>query len=176
MNTRYLLFSVLVLLAGCAGNTQQFIVSDSYSEIDDTTTLTILPYGNVVIPGLWEKIKKSNSSYEHWFRNADSTVILITLALPSNYEVYDGSKSAFENLYAHYKWESDYVKEAGRKVVEIHVDREKNFVLWSSSIGEAYRLSLYGLKSDRLYKLAIDKSNWFEAEQREFLIDLYERN
>lgn len=173
---RYLLFSVLVLLAGCAGSTQQFLITDSYSELDNTTTLTILPYGNVVIPGLWEKIKKSNSSYEHWFRNADSTVILITLALPGNYEVYDESRSAFENLYAHYKWESAYVEGNGRKIVEIHVDKEENFVLWASSIGEAYRLSLYGLKSNRLYKLAIDESNWFEVEQREFLVDLYERN
>jgi hypothetical protein len=173
---RYSFFVVLILLAGCAGSGRQFLVSDSYNELNNTTTLTMVPYGNIVIPGMWEKFKFTDSNFEHWFRNADSTVVTIVLALPSNYDVYDDTKSAYENLYAHYKWESDYVEGNGRKVVEVLIDEEKNYILWEQTIGARCRTSLFGLKSDRLYKYSVDQSNWPVEEQREFLIDLYEQN
>jgi hypothetical protein len=54
---------LLLVLTSCKTTQTSMIIADSYDEKKNQTTLTLLPYGNIVFPDKWTKTSYANSRF-----------------------------------------------------------------------------------------------------------------
>lgn len=80
---KFIITILLISVFSIAKSQRSLITADNYNKKKDETTLVIIPNGNIVFPGKWHKIAYNQSSKQHFFRNADSTLLIIAKA-PQN--------------------------------------------------------------------------------------------
>jgi len=171
------LCGVILLLISCKTTSTSLIVGDSYNNKTDNTTLTILPYGNIVIPGQWTKTGYNSSSKQHSFiRESDSTFVSITKNPKGKYPFYKDSQTDFEFVTNFHKWDSDYRKEQGYKTEIIKENKETNYILWRILTDEVDNTFLYGLKNGIAYNFMVAESKMNLNEKIVFLEKMYQEN
>ncbi len=150
------------------------IVADSYDQDKNVTTLTLLPYGNIDIPGQWTKTKYNEVSRQHFFLDKDSTSIAVTKNPQEKYPFYTDSLTDKEFAIKFFKWEKDFYEKQGFQIDE--KTSGDNFVIWTANRNDANTILLYGAKDDFAYNFAVFTDNWTEEKRIEFLTGLFERN
>jgi hypothetical protein len=161
----------------CATTSRSLLIANSYNPQNNITTLTALPYGNIDIPGRWAKTGYVGSSGQHFFKNSDLTVIAVGKLPQTKIPSYQKSKTNYENVYAFYKWDSEYFKnKKGYEVREIKNDEDNCFVLWDIEKGETRYIFIFGLKNGMFYNFLVQSGNWPEDKIHNFLIDLFLNN
>jgi hypothetical protein len=154
------------------------IIGANYDAQKDETILTILPYGNIVLPNKWTKTNYDEVSKQHFFTNNDSTTIAITKNPKKKYPFYKSEQSNKEFLTEFTKWESDHFKTQGATINLIEESSNKEYILWKASIEKENIITIYlfGLKGDYAYNFSGDSKMWTEEKIKQFLINLFNNN
>lgn len=107
---KFKLLSILLLglTISCSTTKTLIIVADSYDQTKNVTTLTLLPYGNIEIPGEWTKTKYNEVSRQHFFVDKDSTSIAVTKNPQEKYPFYSENATDKEFARKFYEWEKDH--------------------------------------------------------------------
>lgn len=157
---------------------QSMIVGTNYNQQKNETILTVLPYGNIALPGNWIKVSYDKVSKQHFFKNDDSTTIAVTKNPKQQYPFYKSEQSNEDFLSEFTKWESDYFKTQGATINFIEDQSDKGYVLWKASIEKENinTIYLFGLKGDYAYNLLSDSKTWTDEKKKQFLINLFNNN
>lgn len=153
------------------------IIADRYNKKKDQTTLTILPYGNIVFPGKWKKTDYNPSSKQHFFRNTDSTILIIAKAPQDRFDFYTKNNSDKEFVAAFYKWENDYWLQQGLSSKLFNDQSDQGYILWQLFGQKASTTTfLLGSKNGYAYNLSTVSKIWNEKQQQQLLTDIFLTN
>ncbi|MCP4581301.1 MAG: hypothetical protein GY839_06760 [candidate division Zixibacteria bacterium] len=156
---------------------QSLLIADSYSAKKDLTTLTVLPYGNIDIPGQWMKTNYVASSGQHFFKNVDSTIIAVGKFPQTKAPSYLKSYTDYENAYAFYKWDTDFFSnEQDFQISEIRMDEINCYILFNMNNEKFNSTFIFGLKNGFIYNLSVQTGNWPVEKKHSFLINLFKDN
>ena len=178
MKTLKFIFTLILILGFSVAKSQRsLIIADSYNKKKDETTLMIMPNGNIVFPGKWNKIAYNQSSKQHFFRNADSTLLIIAKAPQSKFDFYVKNNSNKEFSSAFYKWENDYWTQQGLNSKLFNDQSDQGYILWQLS-GQKHSTTIFlvGAKNGYGYNLSTVSKNWDEEKQQQFLTDIFLKN
>ncbi|BDC99475.1 hypothetical protein [Persicobacter psychrovividus] len=173
---KYKLFAIIVLglTISCSTTKTSVIVADSYDKSTNITTLSLLPYGSIEIPGQWTKTRYNEVSRQHFFVDKDSTSIAITKNPQEKYPFYHDSISDKEFAMKFFEWEKDFYEKHGYEIQES--SKSNNFVIWTASGNNANTIFLYGAKNKYAYNFSVFSDNWAEEERVNFLKNIFEIN
>ena len=174
MKFRLLTIFVLGLAISCSTTKTSIIVADSYDQTKNVTTLTLLPYGNIELPGEWTKTKYNEVSRQHFFVDKDSTSIAVTKNPQEKYPFYSENVTDKEFARKFYEWEKDHYEKQGFEIEEKSSD--DNFVIWTANGNNANTIFLYGAKNKYAFNFAVFTDNWSEEKRTEFLKKIFEEN
>ena len=159
-------------------NGQSIIVGANYDQHKNETILTIMPYGNIVLPGKWTKVSYDKVSKQHFFKSDDSITIAVAKNPKQQYPFYKSEQLNKDFLTEFTKWESDYFKTQGATINFIEDQSDKGYVLWKASIEKENinTIYLFGTKGDYAYNLLGDSKIWTDEKTKQFLINLFNNN
>ena len=78
MGAKWIFGILMMLLISCKTTQTNLIITDNYDSEKNLTTLSILPYGDIVIPNQWVKTDYNRVNLRHFFENNDSTTIAVS--------------------------------------------------------------------------------------------------
>ena len=174
MTIRYLTLLILGLTISCSTTKTSMIVSDSYDQNKNITTLVLLPYGNIDIPGQWTKTKYNEVSRQHFFDDKDSTTIAVTKNPQEKYPFYIETITNKEFVRKFFEWEKDHYKQQGFEIKE--KSKSENFIVWTVKGKNTNTIFLYGAKDGYAYNLGVFSDNWTEEKRIQFLKNLFVKN
>lgn len=176
----HLTILLIFILTSCATQKVSTIVGYDYDEQKNQTDYFVFPYGNVLIPGKWEKSNYNSTSRQQFFRNKDSVIIAIAFAPCNKFEFnVDNSKTGFEFVKSYYEWDSQYFvknNELSRELIE--QDSINNYIIWRLNgfiNGEEIdNYFLFGEKNCFVSNYSVlETDKWTVKEKIEFLKNLY---
>jgi len=153
------------------------VVTDSYNEEKNQTTLTLLPYGNIVIPDKWAKVSYNNVSKQHFFKNSDSITIAVTKNPKKNYPFFKKKQTDKNFVTEFVNWDAEYWQKQGFEIKRISDNSNDGFLIWQ--VLDAKKIStifLFGSKNDLAYNFAVVSKGWSNEKAQEFLINLFRTN
>lgn len=151
-----ILLTLLLTIASCSTTYTSTLFGDSYDKIKDTTTLTVIPYGNVSLPGKWTKSSYDDNSRQHYFVNKDSTTVAIVFGPCEKYEFYKSEMNKFESVNKFYEWDSSYLSETynlNRTILK--TDSVNCYLVWNMSGNGINNYFLSGRKGDFFFNIMI---------------------
>ena len=174
MKYRLLIILIIGLTVSCSTTKTSMIVTDSFDQNKNVTTLTLLPYGNIDIPGQWTKTKYNEISRQHFFSDKDSTTIAVTKNPQEKYPFYTETLTDAEFARKFFEWEKAHYEKQGFEIIEKY--SSNNFIVWTANGNNANTIFLYGAKNKYAYNFAVFTDNWTEEKRTEFLKNLFEGN
>lgn len=167
-----------VVLASCKTTQSSMIIADTYDQKKDQTTLTILPYGNIVIPEKWTKKSYNQISRQHFFTNNDSTTIAVTKNPKNKYSFYKSNQTDSEFVTDFVKWDAEFFEKQGFKTTTLDNQSEIGFILWQVKNEEknVNTIILFGSKNGLAYNFSGSSKNWTETQIKNFLVQLFNSN
>ena len=130
---------VIILLAaiasfiscGSAKQATSIIEGVDYDAKKNATEFFVVPYGQVSIPGKWEKTSYNSVSRQQFFRNDESVNIAVSFGPCNKYEFnLDGSLNGYEFAEAYYEWESKYFVSNGLECKILETDKENKHIIF----------------------------------------------
>ena len=112
------------------------IIADSYDEKKNQTTLTLLPYGNIVFPDKWTKTSYNQVSKQHFFTNNDSTTVAVTKNPKEKYPFYKTNQTDNEFVTDFVKWDAEYWEKQGLTITTVDNQADKGYILWQAKSDE----------------------------------------
>ncbi|MEP2026431.1 MAG: hypothetical protein ABJH98_11610 [Reichenbachiella sp.] len=164
------------IFTSCKTTHTSMLIADSYDEAKGETTLTLIPYGNIVIPGKWTKYNYNQTSKQHFFRNSDSTAIAVAKNPIDKYPFYSSELSNSELSKNWFEWESDFYSEKGIAVTQTNRETTKEYVIWKAKSSQVNSVFLYGVKNNLAYNFAVVTDNWTDEQRTKFLRELWDIN
>lgn len=154
------------------------IIADDYDEKQNQTTLTLLPYGNIVIPGKWTKTSYNQVSRQHFFTNNDSTTVAVTKNSKEKYPFFKSIQSDKEFVTDFVKWDTEYWKKQGLTVTTVDNQSDKGYILWQVKNDEkkVNTFFLSGAKNELAYNFSGTSQSWAAKEIKDFLVKLFNDN
>lgn len=126
-----ILFSLAALMNSCATQATSTIVGCNYKTDKDVTHYFVLPYGEVELPGKWEKENYNQVSRQQFFKNQEDVSVAIALGATNKYEFnQDGALKGYDFVNAFYEWEAKYFEDNGIKSQIIETDKENNLIIF----------------------------------------------
>jgi hypothetical protein len=162
------------LALSCATTNTTMIIADSYNQDKNITTLTLMPYGNIDIPGQWTKTKYDEVSRQHFFVDKDATSIAVTKNEQEKYPFYAKDDTDIQFVRKFYTWEKDFYEKQGFEINEKVAG--DNFIIWTAIGKNVNTMFLYGAKNKFAYNFAVFTDNWTEEKRTQFLKEIFERN
>ena len=166
----------LCTIIGCASQRVSTIVGGEYDAKKDVTDYFVFPFGNVSIPGKWEKCGYVKTGRQQFFRNQDSVLVAVAFGRVEHYEWNkDGALKGPDFLTAFYEWESDYFKSNGYESHMIETDSVNQYILYRVFGEKANTYFLVGVKSNgNVSNLSVNYTDkWTEEEKIFFLKNLF---
>lgn len=151
------------------------LVSDAYDKETNQTSLTLLPYGTITIPGQWTKTSYNEVSRQHFFIDTDSTSIAVTKNPQEKYPFYRDNLTDVEFAEKFFEWEREFYEKRSF-LIDRQGEEGQNYVLWKASGENANTLFLYGAKNGFAYNFAVFSDNWSDEKRVEFVKKLFEEN
>ena len=171
-----LLISVLVSSCMSLGNAaQSTIVGGEYKADKNITEYFVLPYGEVSLPGKWEKWQYDANARQQFFINDESVLIAISFGAVNDYDFNKkGSLKGYDFVKAYYDWESDYFVKLGYEAKIIETDQSNNYIIWRLW-GQKYdTYFLFGEREGRVSNFSVHITDkWTEEEKVKFLKSIY---
>lgn len=155
---------------------EQLRVADRYDPNADQTTLTIIPYGDIVIPGEWNKTEYNETSTQHFFTNSDSTILAISKNPHEKYPFYKESlnDSAFTAEY--FKWDADFLVQQGYQTELVKDNQEKGYIIWRATAPGIENTYLFGSKNKYGYNFMLASDSLRDEQKISFLEEMYVKN
>lgn len=178
LNIFFLIAILSFQLTSCQSTKSSMLIADKYDEKENSTILTILPYGNIKIPKKWKKTKYNEVSRQHFFQSEDNKFIGIAKNPISKYPFYKENVSNTALVSEFVNWDLEYWKSKGMMTTILDDKSERGFILWhvSDAKSESKTIFLFGIKNNFAYNFSAELKNWDETEIKSFLISLYESN
>lgn len=169
-----------VMAAACSSpQTQEqnkLHVADVYDSHSDQTTLTILPYGDIVIPGKWVKTDYNETSTQHFFTNSDSTVLAVSKNPHEKYPFYKKNLNDSSFVSEYFKWDADYLVKQGYVTKLIKDSSGNGYVVWQAVAPGLDYMYLFGSKEQFGYNLMLTSDQMNKVERVQFLEDVFLKN
>jgi hypothetical protein len=171
----FLLIILGALLSCVPTKSTSVLYGDNYDKNTDLTSVTILPYGQVKIPGKWTKTDYNSSSRQHFFKDTDSVTFAIGLNPWDKYEFYKPEMTPNQFIKAYYEWDSNYWQEQTKGLLRIIKENtDRNFIIWNlkkePNIDSYF---LFGLKNKTVFNLYVTTDKWDEGKIAELLEKTY---
>lgn len=169
---------LIVALTSCASTRTSMIIADSYDEKNNQTTLTLLPYGSIVLPDKWTKTSYNPVSKQHFFTNNDTTTVAVTKNPKDKYPFFKPDQTDNEFVTDFVKWDAEYWEKQGLTVTTVDNQSEKGYILWQA-ISEDKNLNtifLFGSKNGLAYNFSGTSRKWTESKIKAFLVQLFNDN
>lgn len=169
---------LVLVLTSCKTNQPSMIIADSYDAKKNQTTLTLLPYGNIVFPDKWTKTSYSQVSRQHFFTNNDSTTIAVTKNPKNKYPFFKPNQTESEFVTDFVKWDAEYWEKQSLTVTTVDDQSGKGYILWQakSNDGNINTLFLFGSKNGLAYNFSGSSTKWTETKLKDFLVQLFNEN
>lgn len=164
------------LMTGCVSSRITTIVGGDYDAKKNVTEYYVLPFGQVSLPGKWEKCGYVKSGRQQFFMNQDSVKVAVAFGRTEYFEWnQDGKLKGMDFLSAFYKWESEYFKSNGYEAMIIETDTASQYIIYRIYSETANTYFLVGVKSNgNVSNLSINYTDkWTEEEKISFLKNLY---
>ncbi len=155
------------------------LIADSYDEKKNETTLTLLPYGNIVLPDKWKKINYNSTSKQHFFENSDSTTVAVTKNPREKYPFYQATQTDKDFVTKFVKWDGEFWEKQGLTVKKINDKSDNGYIVWQAIKGDSNNVNtlfLFGSKSGYAYNFSGTSKSWSDQKIEEFLINLFNTN
>ena len=176
------MMAVLVVLTGCgaaktvnpAAKVSSVLVATDYKADKDVTYYTVHPYGQVSIPGKWEKGNYLQSSQQQFFLGPDSTIIALALTSSKKFGFNrEGKMKGIDFAKAFYEWDSDYFVEQGFERQLIETNEAGNYVLYRIYGEKANNYFLIREKNGTVSNFSVQSApKWSEEKSVKFLKSL----
>ena len=102
-----------------------------YDAKANSTTYTVLPHGNVILPGKWEAGKYAKTSRQQYFYRADTTTMIVSVGLCSSYEFGKGKVADADFINSYYNMEANYqIKLQEQTPVILESDSAARYKIW----------------------------------------------
>ena len=182
MKNKILFFlTIIVFTISCKSNKISMIISDRYDSKKNETTLTLLPFGNIIIPNEWKKTSFNEVSRQHFFQDSRLNTISVAKNLKEKYPFYKETQTDKEFVNEFVKWDSEYWKEQGLEIKVIENKTENNYVVWNAkkqngTKTEVNTFFVFGVKNNFVYGFSGTSKNWTDEQTIEFLKNLYNKN
>jgi len=165
----------ILVLTSCKTTQTSMIIADNYNEKKNQTTLTLLPYGNIVIPNKWTKTSYDQSSRQHFFTNNDSTTVSVTKNPKNKYPFFKPEQPDKEFVTDFVKWDAEYWEKQGLTVTTVDNQSEKGYILWQAKSDEknVNTIFLFGSKNGFAYNFSGTSKTWTETRIMDFLVQLF---
>lgn len=172
----FLSLSLMAILTSCGTpKSVSTLVGGEYDADKDITDYFVFPYGQVSLPGKWEKGRYESTSRHQYFYNQDSITIGIAFTPSNKYEFNsNGLLKGYDFVQAYYKWESDYFSTLGLESKIIESDQSKPYIIWRV-FGQNYdTYFLFGERNGHVSNFSINPTDkWTTDEKVQFLKSIY---
>ena len=171
-----ILFAAVVSFISCGSAKQatSTIVGGDYDAKKNTTEYFVFPYGQVSIPGKWEKTSYNSVSRQQFFRNDESVNIAVSFGPYDKYEFNkDGSLKGYEFVEAFYEWESKYFVSNGLECKILETDKGNKHILYRVFGDKFDTYFLICEKNGFVSNFSINATDkWTEQQKVDFLKSL----
>jgi hypothetical protein len=171
-----LLISVLVSgFMPLEAHAQSTIVGSEYKPEKNITEYFVFPYGEVSLPGKWEKWQYNSNARQQFFINNDSVLIAISFGTVSDYEFNRGGLlKGYDFIKAYYDWESEYFSSSGFECKIIEGDQSNSYIIWRLWGQKADTYFLIGERKGHVCNFSVNITDkWAEDEKVQFLKSIY---
>ncbi|MPL55102.1 hypothetical protein SDC9_00569 [bioreactor metagenome] len=176
------IFTIVTILFlhffSCQSTKTITLIGNSYDEKTNKTILTLIPYGNIQIPGKWKKANYNEISRQHFFQNENGKSIAITKNPINKYPFFKENLSNKDLVNDFVKWDLEYWKTKGIETKILSDESDKGYIIWEAKNekSKSTTIFLFGLKNSLAYNFSAELENWNENDVKVFLISLYENN
>jgi len=175
----FVVFSIACILWSCSSSRyMSTIVGGEYDEKKDVTDYFVFPYGEVSLPGKWEKTAYNQVSRQQFFKNQNSISVAIAFGPLNKFEFNgDGSLKGFDFVEAYFKWEAEYSESLGIKSQVFESDKTKKYMIYrfygkhNDDIVDNYFIVSANNGSYSSYTI-YETDKWTESEKIQFLKNL----
>ncbi|MDR6300131.1 hypothetical protein [Mesonia maritima] len=174
MKLKILIILLIGLIISCSTTKTSSIITENYNKEQDVTTLTLIPSGNILIPGQWTKTKFNELSKQHFFTNKESHSIAVAKNPQKTYPFYSENTSNEKFVRSFFKWEKEYYEKQGFKINE--KESGDNYVIWTAKANNVNTIFLYGAKNNFAYNFSILTDDLSESKRVKFLKELFQEN
>lgn len=166
---------LILVLTSCKTTQTSMIIADNYDEKKNQTTLTLLPYGNIVLPNKWTKTNYNQVSKQHFFTNNDSTTVAVTKNSKDKYPFFKTEQSDSEFVTDFVKWDAEYWEKLGLTVTTVDNQSKEGYILWQAKNDEknVNTIFLFGSKNGLAYNFSGTSKSWSETKIKDFLVQLF---
>jgi len=164
------------LFSACSSSRTSTLVADSYDATTDRTVLTVVPYGNISLPGQWEKTSYNDVSRQHFFSNGDSTTVAVAKQPKEKYPFHTVGQDDTQFVAAFHNWDADYWRKQGMVTTVVEDRSLDGFIVWHVAGLRANTTFLFGSKNNYAYNLSVSTRRWDDPQVKKFLLDLYAAN
>ena len=166
---------LIVLFASCATHRESTIIGGKYDAAKDVTDYYVFPYGQVFLPGKWDKCGYNKVAHQQFFTNQDSVIVAVAFGPTGRYEFNtDGALKGYDFVNAFYEWDSKYFESNGMTCQMIEKDTEKPYVIYRVFGEDADTYFLIGEKNGIVNNFSVNiTSRWTESEKIDFLKSLF---
>lgn len=171
-----LLLLIVAILSSCgsAKRSTSTIVGGDYDAAKDITSYFVFPYGQVNLPGKWEKGTYNSSSRQQFFHNQDSVIVAVSFGPCDRYEFNkDGALKGYEFVEAYYKWDSEYFVSNGLESKILETDKGNKHILYRVFGNKFDTYFLICEKNGFVSNFSINATDkWTEQQKVDFLKSL----
>ena len=160
---------------GCFSQRTSTIVGGGYDAAKDATNYLVFPYGEVSLPGKWEKCGYNKEACQQFFRNRDSVIVAISFAQYNRYEFNkDGAFKGNDFVKAFYEWDSKYFVSNGFNRIILETDMTKQSIIYRIFGDKVNTYFLVREKDGHVSNISIHYTDkWSESEKIQFLKSLF---
>ena len=172
----FLSLPLLAILSSCGSPRYvSTLVGGEYNADKDVTEYFVIPFGQVSLPGKWEKDNYVSNSRQQFFHNQDSVIIAIAFTNSSGYEFNSkGLLKGYDFVKAYYEWDSEYFSSLGLEVKIIESDQSKAYIFWRVYGQDFDTYFLIGERNGRVSNYSVNATDkWTVDEKVQFLKSIY---
>ena len=124
------------------------IVGGEYVPDKNVTEYFVIPYGDVSLPGKWEKGEYLSNSRQQIFHNEDSVIVAVAFGQTNKFEFnHNGQLKGYDFVKAYYDWDSDYFEKAGYECKIIESEKSLSYIVWNVAGDKVDSYFLFGEKN-----------------------------
>lgn len=140
INSRKTALAVLIFITGIvkvdwtlAQKPYSTITSFYYNKRKDQSEYSVLPFGQISLPGKWKKEQFDKvSKQQRFIKSDDSLWLSVLFARCDRFEFnHDASQTGFAFVKAYYDWEKNFFTQTGELKAEIiEQDSARAYLIW----------------------------------------------
>lgn len=154
---------------------QSTIVGAEYKPDKNITEYYVFPYGEVSLPGKWEKWQYNANARQQFFINDESVLIAISFGAVNDYDFNKkGTLKGYDFVKAYYDWEFEYFSSSGFESKIIEADQSNSYIIWRIWGQKADTYFLFGERNGHVCNFSVNITDkWTEEEKVKFLKSIY---